>query len=141
MSPETIPEPHPGEILLEEFIKPAAITPYRVAKDSGIFQPTMNQIVNSKRLISTETALRLATYLGTSCELWVNLQKNYDTQRRARLAASDSSGGEAAAIGSSLRRGSDTGIHNGFAAVRQNDSLKAQQRKRLFSIYAPTQNA
>lgn len=75
---QTIPEPHPGEILLEEFIKPAAITPYRVAKDSGISQPTMNQIVNGKRPISTETALRLATYFGTSCELWLNLQKNYD---------------------------------------------------------------
>ena len=74
----TIPEPHRGEILLEESIKPAAITPYRVAKDSGISQPTMNQIVNGKRPISTETALRLATYFGTSSEFWVNLQKNYD---------------------------------------------------------------
>jgi len=45
MSTQTIPEPHPGEILLEEFIKPAGVTPYRVAKDSGISQPTMNQIV------------------------------------------------------------------------------------------------
>ncbi|MDP4694279.1 MAG: HigA family addiction module antitoxin, partial [Opitutales bacterium] len=54
------------------------ITPYRVAKDSGISQPTMNQIVNAKRPISTETALRLATYFGTSSQLWVNLQKNYD---------------------------------------------------------------
>ena len=75
---QTIPEPHPGEILLDAFIKPAAITPYRFTKDSGISQPTMNQIVNGKRPISTETALRLATYFGTSCELWVNLQKNYD---------------------------------------------------------------
>lgn len=78
MRTQTIPKPHPGEILLEEFIKPAAITPHRVAKDSGISQPTMNQIVNGKRPISTETALRLATYFGTSCELWVKLQKNYD---------------------------------------------------------------
>lgn len=75
---KTIPEPHPGEILLEEFIKPAGITAYRAAKDSGISQPTMNQIVNGKRPISTESALRLATYFGTSSELWVNLQKNYD---------------------------------------------------------------
>lgn len=73
-----IPEPHPGEILLQEFIKPAGITAYRVAKDSGISQPTMNQIVNGKRPISTETALRLATYFSTSSELWVNIQKNYD---------------------------------------------------------------
>ena len=78
MNTKTIPEPHPGEILLEEYIKPAGVTPYRVAKDSGISQPTMNQIVNGKRPISTETALRLATYFSTSCELWVNLQKNYD---------------------------------------------------------------
>lgn len=75
---KNIPEPHPGEILLEEFIKPSGITPYRVAKDSGISQPTMNQIVNGKRPISTETALRLATYFGTSNQLWVNLQTNYD---------------------------------------------------------------
>lgn len=75
---QTISDPHPGEILLEEFIKPAGITPYRAAKDSGISQPTMNQIVHGKRPISTETALRLATYFGTSAQLWVNLQKNYD---------------------------------------------------------------
>jgi addiction module HigA family antidote len=49
-----------------------------VAKDSGISKPTMNQIMNGKRPIPTETALRLAAYFGTSCELWVNLQKNYD---------------------------------------------------------------
>jgi addiction module HigA family antidote len=77
MSTQTIVEPHPSVILLEEFIKPAGITPYRAAKDSGISQPTMNQIVNGKHPISTETALRLATYFGTSCELWMNLQ-NYD---------------------------------------------------------------
>jgi addiction module HigA family antidote len=78
MSSQTIPEPHPSEILLKEFINPAGVTPYRVARDSSISQPTINQIVNGKRPISTETALRLATYSGTSCELWVNLQKNYD---------------------------------------------------------------
>lgn len=73
-----IPEPHPGEILLEEFIKPAGITPYRVAKDSGISQSTMTQIVNGKRGISIETALRLATYFKTSPTLWLNLQRNYE---------------------------------------------------------------
>ena len=69
MSSQTIPEPHPGEILLEEFIKPAAITPYRAAKGAGISQPTMNQIVNGKRPISTETALRLATYVHFTSHL------------------------------------------------------------------------
>lgn len=77
-------EPHPGEILLEEFIKPAGITPYRVAADTGISQSTMNQLVNRKRSITTETALRLATYFGTSPGLWLNLQKNYDLRLAER---------------------------------------------------------
>ncbi|MDB4474164.1 HigA family addiction module antitoxin [Opitutaceae bacterium] len=79
-----IPEPHPGEILLAEFIQPAELTPYRVAKDAGISQPTMNQLVNGKRSISTETALRLATYFGTSPELWINLQNQYDLRKADR---------------------------------------------------------
>ena len=73
--------PHPGEILLAEFIEPAGVTPYRVAKDAGISQPTMNQLVNGKRSISTETALRLATYFGTSPELWINLQNQFDLRK------------------------------------------------------------
>lgn len=77
----TIPEPHPGEILLEEFIRPAELTPYRVAKDCGISQSTMTQLVNGKRGISTETALRLATYFKTSPELWLNLQRNYELRK------------------------------------------------------------
>ncbi len=76
-----IPEPHPGEILLAEFIQPAGITPYRVAKDAGISQPTMNQLVNGKRAISIETALRLAAYFDTSAELWINLQNQFDLRR------------------------------------------------------------
>ena len=77
----SIPEPHPGEILLAEFIEPAGVTPYRVAKDAGISQPTMNQLVNGKRSISTETALRLATYFGTSPELRINLQNQFDLRK------------------------------------------------------------
>ena len=80
-SSASIPEPHPGEILLAEFIQPAGLTPYRVAKDAGISQPTMNQLVNGKRSISTETALRLATYFRTSPELWINLQTQYDLRK------------------------------------------------------------
>jgi len=76
-----IPEPHPGEILREEFIRPAGITPYRVAKDAGISQSTMTQLVNGKRAITTETALRLATYFKTSPGLWLNLQKNYELRK------------------------------------------------------------
>lgn len=79
-----ISEPHPGVILLEEFIKPAGITPYRVAADAGISQSTMNQLVNSKRALTAETALRLATYFDTSPGLWLNLQKNYELRLAER---------------------------------------------------------
>ncbi len=75
---DLLPEPHPGQILLEEFIKPANITPYRVAADAGISQSTMNQLIHGKRSITAETALRLAAYFGTSPGLWLNLQKNYE---------------------------------------------------------------
>lgn len=81
---EPIAEPHPGEILLKEFIKPAGITPYRVAANAGISQSTMNQLVNGKRSITAETALRLATYFGTSPGLWLNLQKNYELRLAER---------------------------------------------------------
>ena len=94
MRTQTIPKPHPGEILLEEFIKPAAIPPHRVAKDSGISQPTMNQIVNGKRPISTVTALRT---LGEAAE------KLRPADRRARSIATHSSRSEAVAVGRGAR--------------------------------------
>jgi addiction module HigA family antidote len=66
---------------LAEFIQPAGLTPYRVAKDAGISQPTTNQLVNGRRSISTEIALRLATYFRTSPELWNNLQTTFDLRQ------------------------------------------------------------
>lgn len=76
-----IPEPHPGEILLEEFIRPAGITAYHVAKNSGISQSTMTQLVNGKRGITMETALRLAFFFNTTPGLWLNLQRNYELRK------------------------------------------------------------
>lgn len=69
---------HPGEILLEEFLKPLGISQYRVAKDIGVPPRRINEIVHGNRSVSADTALRLARYFGMSERFWLNLQTRYD---------------------------------------------------------------
>jgi len=71
---------HPGEILMEEFMKPLGITQYRLAKDISVPPRRINEIVHKKRAISADTALRLAHYFGTSEQFWFNLQSRYDLE-------------------------------------------------------------
>jgi addiction module HigA family antidote len=71
---------HPGEILLEEFIKPLEISQYRVAKDTSVPPRRINEVVHGKRAITADTALRLARYFGTSERFWLNLQTRYDLE-------------------------------------------------------------
>lgn len=71
---------HPGEILLEEFIKPRKITQYRVAKDIHVSPRRINEIVHGARAISAETALRLGRYFGVAPQFWLNLQSRYDLE-------------------------------------------------------------
>jgi addiction module HigA family antidote len=75
------PPIHPGEILLEEFLKPMGISQYRLAKDISVPAMRINKICNEKAGISADTALRLARYFGTSVEFWTGLQTHYDTER------------------------------------------------------------
>jgi addiction module HigA family antidote len=71
---------HPGEILLKEFLEPMGITQYRLAKDINVAARRINEIVHGKRAITTNTALRLSRYFGTSEQFWVNLQVRYDIE-------------------------------------------------------------
>ena len=71
---------HPGEVLLEDFMKPNGLTAYRVAKDIGVAALRINQIVKGERGISADTALRLARYFGTSAEVWVRIQARYELE-------------------------------------------------------------
>jgi addiction module HigA family antidote len=71
---------HPGEILLEEFLKPLDITQYRISKDIGIPQTRISQIVKGQRRITADTALRLSKYFGTSAKFWLGLQDDYDLE-------------------------------------------------------------
>lgn len=70
--------PHPGEILREDFLIPMHLSVYALAKAIGVTRSRINEIVHGERAITSETALRLARYFGTSAELWMNLQMKYD---------------------------------------------------------------
>jgi antitoxin HigA-1 len=74
---------HPGEILLEEFMKPLAISPYRLAQDLRVPAPRINEIVRGRRGVSADTALRLGIYFGLPAQFWLNLQNDYDLRRAA----------------------------------------------------------
>ena len=74
------PPVHPGEVLLEEFLKPLGVTQYRVAKDICVPPRRVNEIVHGKRAVTADTALRLARYFGTSERFWLNLQSRYDLE-------------------------------------------------------------
>ena len=69
---------HPGEILLEEFLKPMKLSQYRLAKDIGVPPRRINEIVLRKRRVTANTALRFARYFGTSPEFRLGLQAQYD---------------------------------------------------------------
>jgi addiction module HigA family antidote len=71
---------HPGEILLEEFLKPLGVSQYRVAKDISVPPRRVNEIVHGTRSITADTALRLSRYFGTSEKFWLNLQTRYDLE-------------------------------------------------------------
>ena len=71
---------HPGEVLLEDFMKPLGLSQYRVAKDICVSAIRISQIVNGKRAITADTAMRLARYFGTSAEVWVRMQARYDLE-------------------------------------------------------------
>jgi addiction module HigA family antidote len=75
------PPIHPGEILLEEFLKPMGISQYRLAKDISVPSMRVNKICHEQCGVSADTALRLARYFGTSVEFWTGIQAHYDTER------------------------------------------------------------
>ena len=78
---ETLANIHPGEILLEEFLKPLKISQYRLSKDTSIPQTRISQIIKGKRRITADTALRLSSYFGNSAKFWLGLQDDYDIEK------------------------------------------------------------
>ncbi len=77
-----LPNIHPGEVLLEEFLKPMGLSQYRLANEIGVPIPRINTIIKGRRGISADTALRLAKYFGTSAKFWLGLQDDYDLEEQ-----------------------------------------------------------
>ncbi len=87
MTDKKLPPVHPGEVLLEEFLKPLSITQYRLAKSIGVPPRRINEIVHGKRAITANTALRLSRFFEMSERFWINLQVGYDLEvEKDRLA-------------------------------------------------------
>ncbi|GJD98645.1 HigA family addiction module antitoxin [Methylobacterium isbiliense] len=86
MRDETLDPIHPGEILLEDFLKPLDVSQNRLARDIDVPVSPVAGIVRGERAITADTALRLARFFGTSAEMWLGLQSDYDL-RMARRAA------------------------------------------------------
>ncbi len=80
MKTNRMPPIHPGEILLEEFLVPMGISQYKLSKDISVPPRRINEIVQGKRSISADTALRLSRYFGLSERFWLNLQSRYDLE-------------------------------------------------------------
>jgi antitoxin HigA-1 len=78
MSKRKISPIHPGEVLMEEFLKPMGISQYRLAKDISVPARRINEIVHGDRCITADTALRLGRYFGVSPQFWLNLQSHFD---------------------------------------------------------------
>ncbi|MBK7873885.1 MAG: HigA family addiction module antidote protein [Saprospiraceae bacterium] len=80
---EKLPNIHPGEVLLEEFLEPMGISAYRLAKEISIPQTRISEIIKKKRRITADTALRLSTFFGNSPKFWLGLQDDYDLEEQA----------------------------------------------------------
>lgn len=80
MTERDFPPICPGEVLEEEFLKPYGLSQYRLAKEIHVSPRRINEIVKGKRAITADTALRMARFFGTSAQLWINLQSNYELE-------------------------------------------------------------
>ncbi|MCE6992360.1 HigA family addiction module antitoxin [Dyadobacter sp. CY323] len=76
---------HPGEVLAEEFLTPMNISAYRLAKDTGIPQTRVSEIIKGRRRVTADTALRFSKYFGTTPKFWLGLQDDFDLEEEQHL--------------------------------------------------------
>jgi addiction module HigA family antidote len=86
---ERLPNVHPGEILLYEFLEPLEISAYRLSKDLNIPQTRVSEIIKGNRRITADTALRLSKYFGNSAKFWLGLQDDYDIEEEKIAKANE----------------------------------------------------
>ena len=78
---------HPGEMLIEEFLKPMKISAYRLSKETKMHATRISEILKGRRRITADTALRLSKFFGTSADFWMGLQIEYDLREERKLKA------------------------------------------------------
>ncbi len=81
---KNLPNIHPGEILLEEFLIPMEISAYRLSKEIGIPQTRISEILKGRRRITADTALRLSKFFGNTPKFWLGLQADYDLEEEQK---------------------------------------------------------
>jgi len=86
---EKLENVHPGEVLLHEFLEPLELSAYRLAKDLKIPQTRISEIVNGRRRITADTALRLSKYFGNSAKFWLGLQDDFDIEEGKELKGNE----------------------------------------------------
>lgn len=89
---DKIPNIHPGEVLLEEFLLPLNISAYRLAKEIDIPQTRISEILKQKRRVTADTALRLSKFFGNSPKFWLGLQDDFDLEEELNSAKASSIG-------------------------------------------------
>jgi addiction module HigA family antidote len=82
MTKTKLPNIHPGEILAEEFLIPLNVSAYRLAKETGLSQTRISQIIKEKRSITADTALRFSRFFGNSPQFWLGLQNDFDLEEQ-----------------------------------------------------------
>jgi addiction module HigA family antidote len=80
---------HPGDVLKHEFLEPMGISAYRLAKETGIPQTRISEVVRGRRRVTADTALRLGKYFGTSARFWLRLQDDYDIEEEQTAIQSE----------------------------------------------------
>lgn len=81
---KTLHVPHPGKVLKSEYMEPIGLSTYKLSKYTGISQSRLNKVLNGKMAITTETALRLAKFYGTTAEKWLQMQRTYDIKTKIK---------------------------------------------------------
>jgi addiction module HigA family antidote len=86
----TLKNPHPGEILVEDFMKPLELTAYRLAKETGMPQTRLSEIIHGRRSLTADTAVRLSAYFGNDPRFWLGLQNDFDLEEVKRKLSANS---------------------------------------------------
>lgn len=85
---KTLKNPHPGDVLLEDFMKPLNLTAYRLSMETGMPQTRLSEIIHGRRSITADTAIRLSKRFGNDAKFWLGLQNDFDLEEAEKRLAS-----------------------------------------------------